>query len=338
MTDPQPSETSDFSLRSDAEELYQQLTKLLRIHQFRDRNRTCYRDLSVTQCHALAVLVESDGLSLKQLATALSLDKSSASRLVTTLTRKGYVTRAVARRDRRAIRLSATASGRAVHQAVERELIDDYQALLEGFDPDVRLAMIKLISRLVRAVVHRFCKTAPVTASLPRLSNWSWTDPALSSPHADSELHNAGSVVLRVAVDGDLEAVKELLAAEDLPVGGLEEFFGENYVIAQLHGRVVAAAGMEVYGHLGLIRSVIVAKTLRGTGLGQWLVIDRLRWAAGRQLSAVYLLTTTAADFFARLGFQTIEHDEVPAEVRGSSEFSTLCPDSATVMVRQTGV
>jgi N-acetylglutamate synthase-like GNAT family acetyltransferase len=46
----------------------------------------------------------------------------------------------------------------------------------------------------------------------------------------------------------------------------------------------------------------------------------------------VYLLTTTAEQFFVRFGFTTVDRIEVPLSVRESVEFRSACPASATVM------
>jgi amino-acid N-acetyltransferase len=52
-------------------------------------------------------------------------------------------------------------------------------------------------------------------------------------------------------------------------------------------------------------------------------------------VETLYLLTTTAAAFFAELGYERIERESVPAPIRESAEFGELCPSSATVMRRR---
>ncbi|MFW6382934.1 MAG: hypothetical protein ACOCZD_02725 [Haloferacaceae archaeon] len=51
-------------------------------------------------------------------------------------------------------------------------------------------------------------------------------------------------------------------------------------------------------------------------------------------LGAVYLLTTTAADFFADLGFEPVDREAVPEPIRQSAAFADLCPSTATCMRR----
>jgi amino-acid N-acetyltransferase len=49
----------------------------------------------------------------------------------------------------------------------------------------------------------------------------------------------------------------------------------------------------------------------------------------------VFLLTETAADFFPRFGFRPVARTAVPAAVQQSVEFSSACPASALVMVKE---
>jgi len=46
----------------------------------------------------------------------------------------------------------------------------------------------------------------------------------------------------------------------------------------------------------------------------------------------LYLLTTTAESFFQNFGYRTVERSLVPDLIQETVEFSSLCPDDATVM------
>jgi N-acetylglutamate synthase-like GNAT family acetyltransferase len=142
----------------------------------------------------------------------------------------------------------------------------------------------------------------------------------------------AEPVVLRAARTEDLAAVRQLLADAKLPLEGLDEQFGERYAVASAQGQIIAAEGVEVYDRWGLLRSAVVAPAHRGAGLGIRLSEERVGWARRQQLEALYLLTTTAAPFFARLGFVKVPRASAPAAVQASREFATACPASATCM------
>lgn len=119
--------------------------------------------------------------------------------------------------------------------------------------------------------------------------------------------------------------------ASALPIEGVAEHFGRFFVI-DLGGRIVGAAGLELYGHDALLRSVVVADDARGRGLGALLTRRALGEAAARGAHAVYLLTTTAEPFFPRFGFERIAPNDVPQALRSSREFQGACPVSAIVM------
>jgi MarR family 2-MHQ and catechol resistance regulon transcriptional repressor len=139
----------------EAARLYAALSELVRVYQFRDRDRICCHDISVTQCYALEALVRVGPRTLNELAAELYLDKSTASRVVTTLERKGYVARQTHPRDRRSILIDLTATGRRLHTKIEKDLIDETRQLLKDFEPAVRDAAPALLSKLARAAERR---------------------------------------------------------------------------------------------------------------------------------------------------------------------------------------
>lgn len=142
---------SDPTLARETEELYDALEDLLRVYQFRDRDRICCFDISVSQCYALEGLVRRGGMTLNDLAAYLYLDKSTASRVVDALERKGYVARSPHPKDGRAVLLEATPSGRELEGKIRESILAEERHLLADFTPDVRQAMTLLLRRLAGA-------------------------------------------------------------------------------------------------------------------------------------------------------------------------------------------
>ena len=143
--------SSDPALARDTEDLYDALEDLLRVYQFRDRDRICCFDVSVSQCYALEGLVRRGAMTLNDLAAYLYLDKSTASRVVDALERKGYVTRLPHPQDRRAVLLEATSPGRELEGRIRESILAEERQLLADFTPEVRQSMTVLIRRLARA-------------------------------------------------------------------------------------------------------------------------------------------------------------------------------------------
>lgn len=146
------------ALERDAAELHEALTALVRLYQFRDRNGICCEDVSVTQCYTLNAIVRLGSPTLSELAGEMYLDKSTTSRVVDSLVRKGHAVRVEDSADRRAVRIESTPEGRALVEKVERRLIDGEKELISDFDPEVRQATARLIARLARAARERFVR------------------------------------------------------------------------------------------------------------------------------------------------------------------------------------
>lgn len=145
-----------------------------------------------------------------------------------------------------------------------------------------------------------------------------------------------GGVTIRPARAEDLAAVRQLVVAAGLPDAGIADHFPGGYVVFQGE-TLIGTAGLEVHGEYGLLRSVAIAPSHRGMALGRKLAEDRLRTARARGLSRVYLLTTTAPEFFRHLGFERVARESAPDSLQRSSEFATLCPASAICMAMSLG-
>jgi amino-acid N-acetyltransferase len=132
----------------------------------------------------------------------------------------------------------------------------------------------------------------------------------------------------------DESAVKQLLSESSLPIEDITaqhllHFFGCGSGL-ELEGLV----GLELYGDVALLRSLAVASSKRGTGLGSGLVAHAERHAREQGVQSLYLLTTTAEQFFLRRGYARIPRDKAPVAIKSTSEFSGICPVSSAFMVK----
>jgi amino-acid N-acetyltransferase len=139
------------------------------------------------------------------------------------------------------------------------------------------------------------------------------------------------SLCIRPAQASDRDRVEQLLTTEQLPLQGLDEHFG-SFFVAEIDGEVAAAAGIELYEHYGLLRSVVVAASQRGQRFAERLVRERINDAARQGLCTLYLLTLTADTYFTRFGFEPLERENIPLAVKRSHEFTVACPASARAM------
>lgn len=134
--------------------------------------------------------------------------------------------------------------------------------------------------------------------------------------------------------DRDEVALGILLQMANLPTEDITPEILEHFLTAHAGNALVGAAGVEVLGEVGLLRSVAVEEGQRGTGLGKRLVAAAEEHAREAGVRELYLLTTDAADFFASQGYRAVPRDQAPAAVKATAQFSELCPSSSSLMVK----
>lgn len=156
---------SPSDLDRDTRAVYDALSDLVRLVQFRDRDRICCHDVSVTQCYGLESLVRRGPLSLGALAAELYLDKSTASRVVDALERKGYARRDPHPDDARGVRVSATPLGSRLHARIYGDILREEREILATFPPEIRASLTLLLRRLVIAMAERSSVPTPSCCS-----------------------------------------------------------------------------------------------------------------------------------------------------------------------------
>ena len=142
------------------------------------------------------------------------------------------------------------------------------------------------------------------------------------------------TITIRGASQPDLGTVQSLLASLKLPTDGVPDWI-ELFWLAESGGQVVGVAGIEMYRDGALLRSVAVDPSWRNKGIARLLTDRALEAARAAGADSVFLLTTTAEDYFPHLGFVTVTRDTVPPGVQQSVEFRGACPDTAVVMQRR---
>ena len=125
--------------------------------------------------------------------------------------------------------------------------------------------------------------------------------------------------------------IAAILSAQNLPADDLPKVL-DNFFVAIDSENIIGVIGLEIYGAYGLLRSLAVIPGYQNKGIAGKLLERLESLAVLKGLTTFYLLTETAPDYFIRKSFQQITRDEVPDEVKSSSEFSHVCPLSAIVM------
>jgi DNA-binding MarR family transcriptional regulator len=106
------------------------------------------------QMDTLDLLVQRPGWRMSELADALRVDPSTATRAVQRLVRTGLAERGTAPDDGRVVVVSATRAGQQRHAAVARRRWRSLARMLAEFEPKERRELADLLDRLVLALDH----------------------------------------------------------------------------------------------------------------------------------------------------------------------------------------
>ena len=111
-----------------------------------------YRDLDIGQADALELLVLRGECRMAELADALRVDASTATRTVHRLVDAGLALRTTSTGDARGVTVAPTPRGRAAHQAVAERRRAAIVKMVSVFDLEERRALADLLERLVGAL------------------------------------------------------------------------------------------------------------------------------------------------------------------------------------------
>lgn len=96
----------------------------------------CCCGITLSQCHALMELSNNDNISLSDLSSKLSVDKSSASRTVDNLVNKELVIRNIPKENRRVTNLALTKSGKQISDQINADNDAYYARALAAIPPE----------------------------------------------------------------------------------------------------------------------------------------------------------------------------------------------------------
>ncbi len=140
------------------------------------------------------------------------------------------------------------------------------------------------------------------------------------------------NVMQPIATAEQLAEARQLLSASDLPVADMDSPQSILLFGRRSDRELVGVVGLELYGPEALLRSLAVSPSYRNRGIGKSLAAFAETQAASHGVQSMFLLTASAESFFSRLGYEVASRDEAPSSIRNTTQFSGLCPSSATFM------
>ncbi|HWI93758.1 MAG TPA: arsenic resistance N-acetyltransferase ArsN2 [Flavisolibacter sp.] len=132
------------------------------------------------------------------------------------------------------------------------------------------------------------------------------------------------------ASQNSFSAAIELLKKNDLPTEDLNP--GTQLFVVEEGDKVVGTVAVEYNYNDALLRSLSVSEDKRNSGIGKDLVLFIEAYVQQQGVRNIFLLTTTAADFFTKRGYTIIDRSDVPQFIQNTKEYSIICASSSTLM------
>jgi len=141
------------------------------------------------------------------------------------------------------------------------------------------------------------------------------------------------TLTIRPASAADLAASIDLLGKAGLPV---TDFSAERLAfIAEKNTEFQGVIGLESFGKIALLRSLVVSADARGVGIGPALVTALEVACLADGVEELWLLTIDADRFFEKLAYTTRDRAGAPDVIQSTEEFRSLCPGDAVLMSKK---
>ena len=140
---------------------------------------------------------------------------------------------------------------------------------------------------------------------------------------------------MKILVGPHPQKSKLLLESCGLPTSDIDLKKFETFLYFGSAENPLGIVGLEIYNSVALLRSLAVSKEARGKGHGKALVSAIENFAKSKNIKELFLLTDTAETFFNKLDYCSIHRESAPESIKNSSEFSTVCKQSAVLMTKK---
>lgn len=128
--------------------LFRETIRIFDRELFYQNNASCCNGISVAQCHTLLEIEKNHEISVSELATNLSLDKSTVSRTVDGLVNISLVDRVTPKENRRKALLNLTENGRKVCSTINFTNDLYIKTVLKDFTREEREEFLRLFAKL----------------------------------------------------------------------------------------------------------------------------------------------------------------------------------------------
>ena len=122
---------------------FREQTRQLECHLGNINSADCCCGVNKTQCFLIVEIGRKPGISVKELAEILRIDKSGVSRLVEDLVQKEFVERKPLEEDRRFVTLHLLSKGQERFEKIEHDMYYKFKAVLEQIPENKREQVVE---------------------------------------------------------------------------------------------------------------------------------------------------------------------------------------------------
>jgi DNA-binding MarR family transcriptional regulator len=136
-------------------DLQKQMMAMVRAFGLHKPNETpCGQPVAVAEAYTLTALTENKTLTQRELVAYLNLAKSTVSRLVKNLVKRGWVAQVQSEQDGRVMVLQLTANGEKIAGQIATARQTKFQQVLIHIPPDQQVGVVEALAILVEAMRH----------------------------------------------------------------------------------------------------------------------------------------------------------------------------------------
>ena len=255
-------------------------------------------DLSASAVHAILEIGLTPGLSAKELAITLKLEKSTISRLLKSLESRGEITQTRSAEDARSRRLSLTDNGWRTHRSIN-----------QFGDKQVRAALSCLQNKEASAIASALANYADALASAKSLTIASERRYDIVEGYQTGMIGDIAALHARthgpvIGMGPTFESLVANAMAEFMPrIGNPVNNSWSLLENGQVMGSITID-GEDLGHNTAHLRWFILAQRLRGKGLGRALLQKALEHCREHAFDAIHLWTLKGLDAAGRLYVQ----------------------------------
>jgi MarR family transcriptional regulator, organic hydroperoxide resistance regulator len=117
-----------------------------------ERSGKCCQGLTLSQCHTLDVLSKNGNLTMNGLSRQMGLAKSTMTRIVNTMVRRGWLERRRDQEDQRWVSVRLTAEGRKMSETVTHSSREYVRRILKNLPQEKIPELVESLKWIIRSV------------------------------------------------------------------------------------------------------------------------------------------------------------------------------------------